>query len=142
MIEPDDDVPQRSVYEFARFEAWKHKWIESEKARHDQGLRALYDWNRRFWVQFVRECLLEHMSGRIYYREFERRYFRLFDVIPQHDPPCLDFVVKQFARERWENLCFATKSAQFGFTPERVRPVLEKLPVNETRLPPPRWEDN
>jgi len=142
MVDQQVDVPERSVYEIARFEAWKHKWIESEKARYDQGLHALHEWNRRYWVLFVRSCLLEHMAGRVFYREFQRDYFRLLEVIPRQDPPCFDFVVRQFIRERWDNLCFVTKAAQFGFTFDRLRPVLEKLPVNETRLPPPCWEEN
>lgn len=139
MIDQQCEIPQRSVYESARFEAWKHKWIESEKASHDCGCSALYEWNRNYWIKFVRHCLFEHMSGVAFYREFGPVYFRLIDFIPRHDPCCFDFVIKQFTQERWDNLCFVTKSAQYGFTFDRLKPVLEKLPVNETRLPPPQW---
>lgn len=142
MINQECDIPQRSVYESARFEAWKHKWIESEKACHDQGSVALHEWTRRYWIKFLRHCLFEHMNGQTYYAEFGPVYFRLMDLIPRHDPCCFDFVIKQFTHERWDNLCFVTKSDEYGFTFDRLRPVLEKLPVNETRLPPPSWEDN
>jgi hypothetical protein len=135
------DVPQRSVYDQARFEAWKHKWLVSEYCCRDRGMDALLEWNHKYWIPFLRYCLFEHMSGTVFYREFGDRYFRHIELIPRHDQSSYDFVLSKFMVDSWENMCFVTKCSQHGYDFDQLFPVLQMLPVNETRLDPPDWSN-
>lgn len=77
------NVPQgvvaKSIFEEASREAYRHKWIESEKAGYDIGDSAIEDWHHHFWHHFVRERWIQHIRGELFWRELDNNDFGILD---------------------------------------------------------------
>lgn len=78
-ITPPEGVPVQGIFEEASKEAYRHKWIESEKAGHDIGDNAIEDWHRRFWHKFVRERWIQHIRGQVFWRELDNDDFGILN---------------------------------------------------------------
>jgi hypothetical protein len=65
----------QSLFDCARVEADRHKYLESEKAGRDLGLPAVHDWHERFWTIWLRHRWLEHLLGEVRYEEFNPDLF-------------------------------------------------------------------
>ncbi|MCC8190192.1 MAG: hypothetical protein LIP77_06070, partial [Planctomycetes bacterium] len=74
-----DGVTVHSIFEEASREAYRHKWIESEKAGYDIGDGAIEDWHRRFWHKFVRERWIQHIKGDTFWHELDNDDFGILD---------------------------------------------------------------
>jgi hypothetical protein len=122
-----------SVYDQAWQEAFRHKWIESEKHGRDLGPAAIKDWNERHFKRCCHWCHWLHLTGRQCYREFPQHQFNTVAN------PC-DDVEQQVVQQYWdgqENLDIYWCAHGSGWPIERVSAVLTKLGINEARLSPP-----
>jgi hypothetical protein len=123
---------QASVYDRAWQEAFRHKWIESEKHGRDLGHSAIEEWDRRHFKRFYRWCHWLHLTGRQLFAEFPRRHF---DTVT--DPR--DDLERQVVHRYWdgqENLDIYWCAHGCGWPIERVSVVLLSLGINEARLSP------
>ena len=121
-----------SVYDQAWQEAYRHKWIESEKHGRDLGQRAIQEWNRQHFKRFYRWCHWLHLSGRQCFREFRCEHFASIS-----EPDC--DVDQQVVRLFWdgqENLDIYCRAHGNGWPLERVFRLLLSLDINGTRLGP------
>lgn len=62
-------------------EILKHKWLVSESAQCDLGDQAIADWFERYWWKFCRGRRLEHVEGKLCWREFRDADFALLRAI-------------------------------------------------------------
>lgn len=121
-----------SVYDQAWQEAYRHKWIESERRGHDIGHEAISEWSRRHFKRFYRWCHWLHLTGRQCFAEFPRQHFATVTE-PQGD------VERQVIRQYWdgqENLEIYWSAHGCGWPIEQVSVVLLALGINEARLSP------
>lgn len=126
------DAPA-SVYERARQEANRHKWIESEKLGRDVGLVAIQEWSQRHFNRLVRWCRWLHLTGRQCFREFRCEQF---GTVPDPKDP----IAAQIVRQYWdgkENLEIYCSAHGCGWPSEQVFQLLMLLDINGTRLHPP-----
>jgi len=68
-----------SVQDEGEEEAYRYKWIESEKAGRDLGEWAILCWVKKHWNGFLRERWLEHLHGRTYWIELDCNDFGLLN---------------------------------------------------------------
>ena len=134
---PADETEQAcSVYEHARREAEKHKWLESEKSGRDLGDQAIEDWYRQFWHDYCRSRRLEHLAGEQQWAEFASDEFgRMYELLVSGDE-LLEDLLARFGRG-WENLCFAKWMHECNMPRpkiERILELLEIININLTRL--------
>ena len=121
-----------SIYEEAWQEAFRHKWIESEKHRHDRGHRALVDWDQQYFKTFIRWCRLQHLSGQRCFREFRCEDFGAVAELAG-DVDCK--VIHLFCSGK-ENLEIYWLAHGQGWPLERVYELLLSLDINACRLKP------
>jgi hypothetical protein len=124
-----------SLYEAARAEAERYKWIESQKHGRDLGESALREWVRRYWVIYCRFRRLEHLQGCQQWAEFEaHRFGSLYPLITSEDP-LLDRILDRVQAGQ-ENLDIILWAREYGLPMERVIGLLEQLDINRARLEP------
>ena len=127
-----------SVYDHARREAEKHKWLESEKQGCDVGPQAIEDWYRQFWGKYCRQRRLEHLAGRQQWAEFaDHEFGQMYELLVSGNSLLQD-LIDRFERG-WENLQFAvwlheTKRSQEEV--EYILSLLEIININIARLEP------
>ena len=130
-----DEQPRRSVYEEARREAERHKWIESERQGRDLGDLAIREWYRRYWPHYCRHRRLEHIRGMLLWREFGDEAFGcLYSLIVTGD--LLADRVLDRVDAGHENLCILNWALEWGLQIARVIDILEQIDVNRARLDP------
>jgi hypothetical protein len=135
-----DAAPQRSLYDDARMEADKFKWLESELRRHDVGGWGHQEWTRRHWHDFLRGKRLEHLFGIRRYREFEPQTFGVLAEWTLKHSDAIDFIVEHFLRKRWENLHFLCIGDSSGCPRDVMLQLLELIGINSLRRwEPPEW---
>ncbi len=131
-----DPSSLRSVYEDARREAEKHKWLESEKNGCDLGDQAIEDWYRQFWNKYCRVRRLEHLSGEQQWAEFASEEFgRMYELLLSGDELLEDLIVR--FEHGWENLRFTNWVHECEMSRpkiERILELLEIININIARL--------
>jgi hypothetical protein len=122
----------KSLFERARAEANRYKYLESEKAGHDLGQRAIDDWHRRHWTIWLRHRWLEHLMGVTCWEEFEPESFgRLIPLFQAHRK-LLDRVA-EMARRGAENIDVLTWAAGQHVDIDLVVRMLIELRLNDIR---------
>ena len=126
-------ISKRSIYESARDEIARHKWIESEKAGFDVGQRAIEDWSQNHWHTFLRAKLLEHAQGLIYWEEIQYCRFGILKDIHIADRLLLDRIVDRI-KAGYENLDIILWAHKWGLNVSEVVDILQFIDLNSCRL--------
>ncbi len=128
-----DKIVVNSIFEEASQEAYRHKWIESEKAGYDIGDGAIEDWHRRFWHRFVRERWIQHIRGKAFWRELDNDDFgilnREFEDCREQAEAIVGLL--EHGGENLDIIQWAIKSGQDMGT---VLHILSRLDLNAHRL--------
>ncbi len=128
-----DGVEPHSIFEEASREAYKHKWLESEKAGYDIGYSAIEDWHRRFWHKFVRERWIQHIRGVAYWRELDNDDFGILHKEFQDYPDLAEKIVHHL-EAGGENLDIIQWGVSTGQDMDAVLHILGRLDLNAHRL--------
>ncbi len=129
------DTPPRSVYDAARAEAEKHKWIESQKHGCDLGDAALKDWFRTHWLPFCRSKRLEHVEGQQRWDEFAAHEFgQVFELIVDGDI-LIDRILDRM-EHGYDNLEIINWALAWSLPMDRVIDLLLMIDINRARLEP------
>ena len=124
-----------SLYERAFREAERHKWLESERRGYDVGDGAIREWYASRWPHFCRTCQLQHVAGRVRWREFDPDLFGSL-----HDAIASGNVLADRILDRidagWENLTILLWAREWGLPMKAVLTFLEQIDVNRARLDP------
>ncbi len=126
-------VTALNLFEEASKEAYRHKWIESEKSGHDLGDVAIEDWYRNFWNKFVRERWLQHIQGEIYWPELDNNDFGLLQNELTDCKPQVDKIV-EILEQGGENLDIVQWAIDSGQDMDCVMRILSRLDLNSHRL--------
>jgi hypothetical protein len=132
------EVP--SLLPVAWEEIQRHKWIESEKARHDVGQAAVADWLKKFWWRFCRWRRIEHVEGVQRWYEFSHDDFaKVLRPILENDGLVLLIVemMKTDCRRVMDNFEVINWALTAGIPSERVIEILGDIHINVARLDPP-----
>ncbi len=128
-----EGTPINSIFEEASREAYRHKWIESEKAGYDIGDGAIEDWHRRYWHRFVRERWIRHIRGNEFWRELDNDDFgilnREFDDCREQADAIVNLLEKG-----GENLDIVQWAIESGQDMDAVLRILGRLDLNAHRL--------
>lgn len=127
--------PQASLYEEARREAQRHKWIESEHHGRDLGDLAIRDWYHRHWLRYCRRKRIEHILGTMCWLEFGDDTFGcIYSLIVTGD--LLADRILDRIDAGYENLCILNWAIEWGLAVDRVIDILTQIDVNRARLEP------
>jgi hypothetical protein len=133
----------RQVFIFSLdYEAWLEaeifKWLESERAGHDRGHPARQEWVRRHWDDFCRWRLVDHLFGHKCFKEFNVEAFGCLKDPSRANSQVVQYVLKKFVDERWENLNFlGTIDVEIPRQP--VYETLDLFRINDGRHTQPCW---
>lgn len=127
--EPDTRL---SLHRCGEEEAQRFKWIESEKAGRDLGEMAIRLWIGQHWNSFLRQRWLEHLQGKTYWVELDRRDFGVLNTCFAGSR-LLDPIIEHFKMGR-ENLDILLWAMREELPMEEVREILTTLDVNSVRL--------
>ena len=134
-------------------EILKHKWLASESAKRDLGNQAIADWFKRYWWKFCRGRRLEHVEGKLCWREFRDSDFALLRVMQRiaesGDVRDLRDLLEQILdrmkgkktpiHDNLEIMMWALGEA--GISMQRVREALLLIDIDSARLPiPDEWQ--
>ncbi|MDR1612549.1 MAG: response regulator [Planctomycetota bacterium] len=127
-------IVTKNLFEEASGEAYRHKWIESEKSGHDLGDAALEDWHRRFWHKFVRERWIQHIKGEIFWPELDNDDFGVLET-SEFDGcrPQADKIV-EILENGGENLDIVQWAIDTGQDMGCIMRILGRLDLNSHRL--------
>ncbi len=128
-----DGVEVKSLFEEASREAFRHKWIESEKAGYDIGDRAIEDWHRRYWHTFVRERWIQHIRGETFWRELDNDDFAILDREFEDSRDVADAIVRMLEKGG-ENLDIVQWAVDNRQDMDAVLHILTRLDLNAHRL--------
>lgn len=128
-----EGVIAKSIFEEASSEAYRHKWIESEKAGYDIGDGAIEDWYRRFWHKFVRERWIQHIRGEVFWLELDNDDF---GIVEREFQDCLALTeqIIEKLEDGGENLDIVQWAIDAGQDMGLVLFVLGRLDLNAHRL--------
>jgi len=126
-------VTKLSLLERASEEAREYRWLESQRVGRDLGDQAIEDWNRRFWLSFCRHRWVEHLEGRVYWKEFDEDHFGLLKRTRFRAPPKLVQNVIEKFRHVGENLDIIVWAIEEGHDVSAVIEVLARLDINSQR---------
>jgi CheY-like chemotaxis protein len=128
-----EGVEVRSIFEEASREAFRHKWIESEKAGYNIGDGAIEDWHRRFWHKFVRERWLQHIRGQVFWRELDNDDF---GILNREFEDCREQseAIAAMLEGGGENLDIVQWAVESGQDMSVVLHILGRLDLNAHRL--------
>ena len=130
------DAPM-SLYEYAFREAERYKWLESERRGYDVGDGAIREWYAARWPHFCRTCQLQHVAGRVRWKEFDPALFAsLHEAIASGD--LLADRILDRIDAGWENLTILLWAREWGLPMKAVLTILERIDVNRARLDPDR----
>ena len=121
-----------SVYDHAWQEAYRHKWIESEKQGRDLGSVAIQEWSQRHLNRFYRWCHWQHLTGRQRFIEFRSDSFGT--ITESRDDVELE-IVRQLCNGH-ENLEIYCDAHGRGWPLEQVFHLLLSFDINSTRPRP------
>lgn len=134
-------------------EILKHKWLASEKAKRDLGDQAIVDWFDSYWWKFCRGRRLEHVEGKLCWREFRDSDFALLRVMlrfaEERDLRVLRIQLEQVLdrmkgkttpiHDNFEIMMWALGEA--GMNMQRVHEFLLLIDIDSARLPiPDEWK--
>lgn len=126
-----------SVFDEARREALRHKWIESQKLGRDLGDVAIREWYRKHWPLYCRYRCMEHLQGRQRWREFgEDQFGHLYSFSLQAVDDLLTDRVLDRVYAGQENLTIINWALHWGLPINRVLDILLRVDVNRSRLDP------
>lgn len=128
-----ENVPVKGIFEEASKEAYRHKWIESEKAGYDIGDVAIEDWHRRFWHKFVREHWIQHIRGEVFWRELDNDDFGILKKEFADSREESDAIVTMLEKGG-ENLDIVQWAIDNGKDMKIVLHILGRLDLNAHRL--------
>ncbi len=128
-----EGVEVKSIFEEASREAFRHKWIESEKAGYDIGDVAIEDWHRRFWHKFVRERWIQHIRGSVFWRELDNDDFGILNKEFEDCREQSDAIVAML-ESGGENLDIVQWAVESGQDMSVVLHILGRLDLNAHRL--------
>lgn len=126
-------VVAKSIFEEASREAYRHKWIESEKAGYDIGDGAIEDWHHNFWHYFVRERWIQHIRGEIFWRELDNNDFGILDREFVDSREQCDAIVSML-EHGGENLDIIQWAIDTGQDMDTVLHILGRLDLNAHRI--------
>ncbi len=130
-----EGTPVRGIFEEAAREAFRHKWIESEKAGYDIGDGAIEDWHRRYWQRFIRERWIQHIRGAAFWRELDNNDFNILEREFEDCRPQADAIVAMLEKGG-ENLDIVQWAINTGQNLESVTRILGRLNLNAHRIAP------
>lgn len=111
----DPSIECCSLYNEARAEAARERWIRSQEAGFDMGVQVTQSWVDKHWHGFLRERWVEHLKGRRFWVELPREEFGLIHHRPFVDARhlCDDIIERvRCGAENLDMVCWArTKSA-------------------------------
>src|SRR6202795_276908 len=114
-------------------EAFRFKWIESEKAGFDLGEAAIRRWVQCHWWGYLRARWLEHLQGKRFWVELDRGDFGLLQRKFHDNSLLLDRILDRLKTGQ-ENLDIIVWSQNWGIAPLGVLQILEALDINSRRL--------
>lgn len=123
----------RSVYEQSWKEANDFKWIESERAGHDLGERALNLWVEAHWWGFLRARWIEHLFGTQFWFELDRNDYGLLLRQLPYDHCLLDRIIDRLIAGK-ENLDIIFWAEEWHLPMDAVLAILDLLDINGHRL--------
>jgi CheY-like chemotaxis protein len=126
-------IDVKGIFEEASREAYRHKWIESEKAGHDIGDGAIEDWHRRFWHKFVRERWIQHIRGAVFWRELDNDDFDILDREFEDCRKQADGIVAML-ENGGENLDIIQWAVESGQDMSVILHILARLDLNAHRI--------
>jgi hypothetical protein len=129
-------VRRRSLLDEAWREAEAHKWIESQKRGLDLGEWAVRDWYERYWGEFCRHRLMEHLAGKEFWVEFTERKFGLLQQFPLAQELIYQTII-DYMYSGMENLLIINLSLESDLPLSTVRQILGQIDMNDERLTPP-----
>jgi hypothetical protein len=132
--QPAMTARELSLYDEARQEALRHKWIESQKRGHDLGEPAIQDWYHQYWPRYCRFARVEHLEGCRRYREFGDDFGHLYSLLIRRDL-LTDRILDRFFAG-YENLAIINWAMDWGLPVDEVIEVLVQLDMNRARLDP------
>lgn len=128
------------MFEVAREEANKFRWIESEKAGYDLGETAIRLWVVRHWTAFVRARVLEHLTGQRFWVELDRDDFGILCREFPNDTELVREIVNQLATGA-DNLTVLSWAVTTGQPTRLVAEVLQVIDINQRRISCPFPDD-
>lgn len=129
--------PFHSVYDEARKEADRHKWIESQKEGRDLGDYAIESWYGKYWLLYCIQRRVEHLKGERPWREFSDEPFGKLDrILRSRDPLALRIL--EWVTAGNENLIIINWALDCDWPMDRVVDILAEIDVNRARLDPRR----
>ena len=127
------DVPRKNLFEEATREAYRHKWIESEKAGYDLGDAAIADWHQRYWHIFTRERWVQHLRGKVFWNELDNDDFGFLTRCFHGKKELVDLIASKI-ETGGENLDIIEWAVAQGMNMSGVVDVLKRLDINRRRL--------
>ena len=124
---------KKSIYESSKEEIARHKWIESEKAGRDLGEKAIEDWSKNHWYEYLRARLIEHARGQTFWLEIQNCRFGILNQINISNPLLLDRVLDR-VMAGFENLDIILWAHRWGLNVSEVIDILEFIDLNSCRL--------
>jgi hypothetical protein len=133
----NSNISRLSIWVIAAGEADEHKWHESMRNNRDMGVEAIRDWYRKYFRQFVRGRLMDHISGKCLFEEFNESAFNILQVF-KFKCPQLREKLETSLRDGKENLDIIAKELDKNDDVDEAIRVLEVVNVNlcHTLRPP------
>lgn len=125
-------VAAASLFDGARAEVERHKWIESEKAGRDLGEAAVREWSERHWWGWVRACWVEHLHGQRRWVELDADDFGLLRHPIHPDQRLVAFIVERI-KAGGENLDIILAAYAEGYDIDATLEILARLDINSAR---------
>lgn len=131
----DDGVVVHSLTAHALQEMERHKWIESQKARHDVGDWAYLDWLERCWKGWTRAKLLEHLYGWRCWAAFDEADFGLFlrTTVEHHVPQSVLIRITEILGKGGENLDVINWAIAENQPMDAILWILDRIDINAKR---------
>ena len=120
-----------SLHDFVREEAFRHKWIESERAGRDLGHNAINHWREHHWLGTLRACWAEHVEGKRYWKELDLDDFGLLNQV-DWDQPMTERVMRELknGKENLDLLMWVHCNRER----EAISQMLCQLNINDRRM--------
>jgi hypothetical protein len=126
-------VARSIVYADAEEDLSRHMWIESEKAGQDPGGDAIRTWAMEHWWGYLRARWLEHLQGKRFWVELDRKDFGLLQRKFKDRSLLLDRVLDRLDAGR-QSLDVLVWAADWGIPAGPVLEILTAIDVNGRRL--------
>lgn len=126
-------VEQYSIFDAASTEAYRHKWLESEKAGYDMGDSAIEDWHKRYWHAFLRERWVQHIKGVAFWRELDNGDFNIMNTEFADCKPEADAILARIEQGA-ENLDIIQWAVEENCNMDVVLRILSRLDLNAHRI--------